>query len=202
MALQFSNPPADAAAAVTSFLERARTAELESVNMLGAAGPAGGAPALRDPHPVFTFDLGQLASGAGPEAGLEDAWRYAVPKPGGSALAEVRAKPDGGFGVAGLSRGPVSNASGEILSWLRSLPEIADAPFEVRAFRVPGLYVEGFWLHAPAGQDDRYVLLQNAGRHLEARRLYTAGELFPVLQTMAARRLEFDDTPRESRPRR
>jgi hypothetical protein len=188
MPLQFPSPPADA-----------WTALVEGLRATGAAqrlDPRGGAALAVQPNtdamkprPVYELGLDDLATGKGLEAARPVAWRYLLV--GNNQLrqaAEVIPDPHGGgsrFGA--LTTGFVSGED-HALRLLEQLPDLQRTNYELRALRVPALYVMALWLKDLQGDQDRFIVLPPAFPPVQPLHPYSTGDLLPVLQRLAAQK--------------
>jgi hypothetical protein len=201
MPLTFAKPPAGSDEALQEGLQAvagARQAGAEGGKRLAPAAPTA---ALR-PHPVYELGLEDLAAGKGLEAARLVAWRYLlVADDRITEAAELypvgRGRPQFGAVTTGFAAG-----AEHALTLMEQLPEAREGDYEVRALRVPALYVMAFWLKAKQGGEDRLIVLPPAFPPVQALRPYTAKEFLGLLRPLAEEklRLELGSTPDYYRP--
>jgi hypothetical protein len=77
------------------------------------------------------------------------------------------------------------------------LPEIQQGQYELRALRVPALYLMSLWLKDLQGNEDRFLVLPPVFPPLQALAVYSASDLLPVMQQLAVQKapLEKKVTP-------
>src|SRR5262249_43555741 len=66
------------------------------------------------------------------------------------------------------------------------LPEVQQHTYEIRALRVPALYLMTLWLKDQQGQQDRFIVLPPAFPPLQPLVAYSAFDLLAILHRLAA----------------
>jgi hypothetical protein len=201
MPLTFAKPPAGSDEALQEGLravEAARKAGAEGGQRLAARAPA----SVMRPHPVYELGLNELAAGEGLGAARLVAWRYLlVANDQITEAAELYPAPRGRTQFGAVTTGFAAGA-GPALTLLEQLPEAGQGDYEVRALRVPALYLMAFWLKGKQGGEDRLIVLPPAFPPVQALRPYSPKELLGLLRPLAEEklRLEWDQTPDYYRP--
>jgi hypothetical protein len=196
MPLTFAKPPAGSDEALQEGLravEEARQAGAE-----GGKRPAARAPAsVLRPHPVYELGLNELAAGEGLGAARLVAWRYLLVADdqiteAAELYPDARGRPQFGAVTTGFAAG-----AGAALTLIEQVPEIERGDYEVRALRVPALYVMAFWLKDKQGGADRLIVLPPAFPPVQALRPYAPKEFLGLLRPLAEEklRLEWGSTP-------
>src|SRR5262249_3226094 len=150
MPLTFAVPPQDGLATLTRGLQTIRQAQALDPRG-GAALAVPPAPQAMQPHPVYELGLDDLAAGKGLEAARRVAWRYRL---GDNSqvrqAAEILEAPGGGSRFGMLTTGFVAGAE-SAFSVAEQLPDVQQRTYEIRALRVPALYVMALWLKDTQG---------------------------------------------------
>jgi hypothetical protein len=196
MPLSFAKPPAGSDEALQAGLQavhEARQAGAEGGKRLAASAPA----AVLRPHPVYELGLEDLAAGKGLGAARLVAWRYLLVADdqiteAAELYPDARGRPQFGAVTTGFAAG-----AGPALTLMEQLPEARQGDYEVRALRVPALYVMAFWLKDKQGGADRLIVLPPAFPPVQALRPYTPKEMLGLLRPLAEEklRLEWGSTP-------
>jgi hypothetical protein len=115
------------------------------------------------PHPVYELGLDDLAAGKGLGAARRVAWRYLlVANDQLRQAAEIIEDPRGGGSQCGaLTTGFVAGAV-EAFRIAEQLPEVQRGAYEIRALRIPSLYVMSLWLKDLQGNQDRFIVMPPA----------------------------------------
>jgi hypothetical protein len=192
MPVTFASPPSDGLSALQQGLQAIRSAQ-ELDPRGGAALAVPPAPSAMRPHPVYELGLDDLAAGKGMEAARLVAWRYLlVANNQIRQAAEVVHDPRGGGSQFGaLTTGFVTGAE-EAFRLVDQMPEVQQRTYEVRALRVPSLYVMALWLKDLQGDQDRFVVLPPAFAPVQALRPYTTSDLLAILQQLAKHKLPLE----------
>ena len=152
---------------------------------VGGRWPCAASSAMQ-PHPVYTLGLDDLAAGKGLETACLEAWRYLlVANHQVRHAAEVLPGPQGGCRFGMLTNGFVSGAE-QAFALAEGLPEVRNGAYEIRALRVPALYVMALWLKDLHGQQDRFIVLPPVFPPPQALTPYSASELLAILHRKAA----------------
>jgi len=149
------------------------------------------------PHPVYELGLDDLAAGKGIEAARPIAWRYLlVTGDQVCQAAELFPDPQGGSRFGALTTGYAA-AEEEALRLAEQLPEIQQGTYEIRALRVPALYVMALWLKDQNGTRDHFIVMPPAFPPVQPLHPYSTADLLALLQPLAARKapLEKQVTP-------
>jgi hypothetical protein len=147
--------------------------------------------ALSAPHAVYHLGLDQLSGGAGLDTAEPVADRFLV-MGANETVASAELARGGGFQA---TEGPYAEATAAAIRAAEASPELADGNYELRVLRIPGIYLMAVWLKDEDGDGDVVIPLEPAPQPLEAGRHYSPADLLAELETLAKRRLEFDDTP-------
>jgi len=186
MPVTFPSPPSDGSAALQRGLEAIRTGrQLDPRGGAAALAVSPNASAMR-PYPVYELGLDDLAAGRGIDAARPVAWRYLLVS-NGRARQAAEIVPDrggGGSQFGALTTGFVAGEE-EALRLAEQLPEIKQGTYEIRALRVPALYVMALWLKDVQGDDDRFIVMPPAFPPVQALHAYATRDLLGVLHPMA-----------------
>jgi hypothetical protein len=145
---------------------------------------------LSAPHGVYSLGVDELAKGRGLAETTQVAKEFLVME-GPSAIASVEQDPAGGS--VSSTEGPFVAATAQAIRQAEEDPELADGDYELRALRVPGLYLMAVWLKDLEGDGDVVIPLEPAPAPLEAGRSYRLPELERELASMSRERLSFED---------
>jgi hypothetical protein len=194
VSLTFASPPSNAQTALTHGLAMVRARQ--QLNPLGGnAWTVPLAPTAMKPHPVYSLGLDDLAAGKGLEAAKPVAWRYLLIENNQvRQAAEVLADASGGAATFGsVSCGHIAGLE-QAFTLIEQIADVQQWPYEVRALRVPALYVMALWLHDtdPAGAADHFVPLPPAFAPLRAGQDYVAADFLILLQDMAKKKAPLD----------
>ena len=196
MPLTFAKPPAGSEKILQQGLRAVHAAR--SAGAEGGKGPAAPAPdAFMRPHPVYELGLEELAAGKGLGAARLVAWRYLLVADNRiTEAAELYPDAHGRSQFGAVTTGFAAGAE-HALTLLEQTPETQQRDYEVRALRVPALYVMAFWLKDKQGGEDRLIVLPPAFPPVQALRPYAPKELLGLLRPLAEEklRLESNQTP-------
>jgi hypothetical protein len=136
---------------------------LENLALPGLGGPAHRSVSWE--HPVFVLGVNDLLEGRGPEAAREAGVRMLIEKGGKfEATAEISAELGEDLGLAN----PEISADKRLMRAIHSLEQRKSDEgldgAELRALRVPSLYVDALWLHS--GLADSFLPLESGGETL------------------------------------
>lgn len=189
MPLQFATPPADSNQALTRGLQQ--VAQAASGGMLGGASAlTAGSSKKLEPHQVFELSLSDLAAQRGFEAARPVSWRYLiVSNQRVVQAAEVLSSPQGGASQFGALTTGHTRGVEDAFHQAEQLPEVQRGPYEIRALRVPALYVMAIWLKDLQGTADRFLLLPPVFEPFKTRVVYDRGDLLAVMHRVAAQRM-------------
>lgn len=141
-------------------------------------------------HDVYSAGVDELAAGGGLASATPVARGFLV-MDGPNAVASVEQDTEGG-GVSS-TEGPFAEATAKAIERAEEDPRLADGDYQLRALRVPGLYLMAVWLKDQNGDGDVVIPLDPAPAPLEAGRSYHLHELEPELASMSRERLSFKD---------
>jgi hypothetical protein len=153
-------------------------------------GSAPWAVSLSAAHEVYSAGVDELAAGRGLASASPVAHGFLVME-GSNAIASVEQDTEGG-GVSS-TEGPFADATARAIERAEEDPRLADGEYELRALRVPGLYLMAVWLKDLNGDGDVVIPLDPAPAPLEAGRSYGLQELEPELASMSRERLSFEE---------
>jgi hypothetical protein len=221
--IQVAFPPAGAVSAAQLGLSQLRSRPALASREAFASSTDDEAE-LSVPHVVYLGTLEDVVRGVVFSNALEVGWRFLLTSSERPiAAVEVSARPATAsratpeFEFARLNSGPFVASTAVALR--RLLPTVdpgsfaADPRFEIRLFRVPGVYLECLWAHPSEGpavdssptrpkparrkvkvsDADVFLPLAPAPRGLEAYRRYSAAELQAAILPLARDRLAKDD---------
>lgn len=101
------------------------------------------------PHQVFTMGLDDVLAGGGVERTQPAGWRYLIEEAGQPiASAETSAGSEGTQEVSSFTEGPFVAATDKAMKFVRKLPKLEAAGFELRLLRIPAVYQMALWLHS------------------------------------------------------
>jgi hypothetical protein len=189
MPVTFPTPPSDSLSALQDGLRNVRAAQ--QLDPRGGSLALAVAPTAKTmrPHPVYELGLNDLAAGKGIEAARPVAWRYLlVANNQTKQAAEIIPDPLGGGSLFGaLTTGFVAGEE-EALRVADQLPDVRQRAYEIRALRVPALYVMSLWLKDTKGNEDRFIVMPPAFAPIKSLLVYTTGDLIAILQSLAAQK--------------
>ena len=189
MALRVPDVSADHVEAVRSHLS-----DLAGAPVGGALEPMKPtAVALAVPHHVYSLGLDDLARGARLDEATPGTLRFLVME-GDAAIASAELGAEGGFQS---NEGPFVAATVAAIRDAENIAEVADGSYELRALRIPALYLMALWLKDDRGEADIVIPMAPAPAPLEAERRYPPEELIPQLAEMAERMLGSMERPDE-----
>jgi hypothetical protein len=197
MSLTFATPPADGLATLKQGLQMIQAAQ--QLDPKGARDLALAAtPSVTRPLPVYELGLDDLANGKGLEATFLVAWRYLLAVNDQiRQAAEIFPDPQtAGTRFGFLTTGFVNGVE-EAFRLAEQLPVVANKAYEIRALRVPALYVVALWLKDLQGDEDRFIVIPPAFAPVQILHPYSTDELLAILHPLAAHKapLERQVTP-------
>ena len=150
------------------------------------------------PPPVYELGLADLAAGQGIAAARPIAWRYLLVD-GNQVRQAAEIIPDptvGGSRFGALTTGHVAGEEAT-LKMAEQLPEVQQGAYELRALRVPALYVMALWLKDLNSDKDRFIVMPPTFPPVQALQVYSTSDLLALLHTAAAKKapLEKQVTP-------
>ncbi|MCZ2075191.1 MAG: hypothetical protein HUU41_08570 [Bryobacteraceae bacterium] len=148
---------------------------------------------------VFTLELQDIANGHGLGAAKPTSWRVLAGGETGPAVAASVTQPRSGAApkMTSLGRGAKVERAFRAAQEIERLPEVLERDYELSVLSIPGLLMEAFWLKPAEGGPELIVPFLTLSRHLESMRRYSAEEFFRIVQPLAKKRLEFDDTQQQ-----
>jgi hypothetical protein len=189
MAIRAPEPPDEALEAVReSVARRAPSGGATRVRRMFGRGPA--EPTVSAPQRVFTVGLDSLAGGRAIEEAAEPTgWRFLVEE-GEEPVAAAEVQDQTGAAVpAQVSEGAFVRSTAEGLRAAEELPPVQETGFELRLLRVPAIYLNSLWLHAP-DRPDLFVPLDPAPPGLEAGASYEEPRFAEIAAGLAREALE------------
>lgn len=182
MPLQFSQPPPEASAAVTSRLDAVRDSAQPTSRALGGADPGSLTPS--SPHEVYVLGLKDLLSEDALGAAQMTGWRYLLGDEATAvSSAETIVTGGGEHRFARFNSGPFVASTVTALETVADMPQVQTENVAPRLLTVPALNLMAIWVHGSA--DDVLVPLAPAPQGVEAGRQYDPAELFAGLQDQA-----------------
>src|SRR5258708_1983434 len=135
---------------------------------------------------IFWFGLDDLVVGKGLEDAQLVAWRYLLVdkrqvRQAAEILPDARA---GGSKFGALTSGH-SAAVEEAFRLIEQLPEVQQRTYEIRALRVPALYLMALWLKDVQDGSDHFFVLPPAFAPVLPLHDYSAADLHSLLQDLA-----------------
>ena len=185
MSLQFATPPADGTLVVKQGID----------NIFAA--PIGGAAAhiespastlkTMDPYPVYDLELNDLAKGKSLDSANLTVWRYLLVQGNEIVQAAEIAQPSaiGGRSIFNALTKGYAKEMEDAFHKVDHLPELEQGNYEIRAIRVPSLYLFALWLKDLLGKNDRFVVVKPAFPPFDTSKIYKIDELFFLLQQQA-----------------
>jgi hypothetical protein len=198
VALTFAKPPSGTQTVLTRGLAMVRSSQ--QLNLLGGAAlTVPSAPTAMKPHPVYSLGLDDLAAGKGLDTAKLVAWRYLLTDNNQvRQAAEVLSDASGGAGTFGsISSGHIAGVE-QAFTLVEGLADVQTGTYEVRALRVPALYVMALWIHSTvSGAMDHFIVLPPTFPPLQTNQDYSASDFLALLQGMAKKKapLERKVTP-------
>jgi hypothetical protein len=186
MALKFAPPPAGGNDVVRDGLAAVHQAQQAGAPG-GAAMAVPSAPNLMEPFPVYELGLDQLAAGKGLDASRLVAWRYLLvdaQRQHVAQAAEITPASGGASQFSAITTGYAAKSE-EAFRIAESLPQLDQHEFELRALRVPALYVMAVWLKDQDGDDDLFVVIPPAFPPLQPYQVYERKDLLRLLHQAA-----------------
>ncbi len=182
MSVTFAKPPAGNLAVLQQGLQAVYEAR-------GAEGGLAPAAAMR-PHPVYELGLQELAEGRGMAAARLVAWRYLlVANNQITEAAELYPDSRGRRSQFGAVTTGFAAGAENALALVDQLPAIQEGDYEIRALRIPALYVMAFWLKDNRDTHDLLIVLPPAFPPMQALHPYTTAEFVSLLRPLAAEKL-------------
>lgn len=182
MPLQFSQPPAEVSAAVTSRLEAVGESPQATSRALAGSDPGRLTPS--SPHEVYVLGLDDLLSGNGLGAARMTGWRYLLGDEASAvSSAETIVTGGGEHRFARFNSGPFVASTVAALQTVADLPQVQTETITPRLLTVLALNLMAIWL--PGSTKDVLVPLAPAPQGVEAGRQYAPAELFDSLHDQA-----------------
>jgi hypothetical protein len=163
MALEQATPPPEAAQLVVDALARlaavgggaADAVKPEALNRLSLAVP----------HPVYLVDTVDITSGKQLEAARLVAWRFLVlDRQTAVGAVELACDPDGkNLKFASFNVGPFVQETQTAVNRAEQLDEVKNGSYELRALRLPSVYVMSLWLKNKGQGKDLMVIMNPPG---------------------------------------
>jgi hypothetical protein len=193
MSVTFVTPPTDCLAALKQGLQALATAQ--RLDLRGGV-PALAVPATASalqPVPVYELGLDDLAAGRGSNAARLVAWRYLLIT-GNKARQAAEIIPDpasGGSRFGALTTGFVSGME-EAVRVADQLPEVQKGTYEMRALRIPAMYIMAVWLKDQKVKQDRFIVMPPAFPPIKPLIAYGPADFLTALQAMAAKKVSLE----------
>jgi hypothetical protein len=188
MSVTFVSPPHDGFATLQQGLQAIQSAQqLDPRGGMALALPP--AASAMKPIPIYELGLDNLAAGKGLETARLVAWRYLlVANNQVRQAAEIHPDPRGGKSSFGaLTTGFVAGEEAA-LHVVDHMPEVQRGQYELRAVRVPSLYVMAVWLKDVLGNQDRFVAMPPVFAAVPALQPLTTSDFLSLLQRLAAQK--------------
>ena len=189
MAITFASPPADGMSTLTKGLQHIWSAQ--QLDPKGGTAPLAVPPtaSAMKPHPVYELGLHDLAAGKGLETARLTAWRYLLVSNNqvGQAAEILPGSPTGGSQFGALTTGFTGGAEAAF-QLVDQLPIVQQRTYEIRALRVPALYVMALWLKDQQGQEDRFIVMPPAFPPVQPLHPYATADLLALLHKLAAQK--------------
>jgi hypothetical protein len=213
--LTIGNPPQSAYTLVADAVRRLAGAG-GAARALAAADPSKLSVAL--PHKVYTVDADAIAQGGKLDRARLVEWRFLI-LDGQSPVAAVELSCDEqgrNLKFAGLNTGPFVAGTRDAVLHAEGLDAVKNGSYELRALRLPSVYVMALWLKDLVGEND-LLLPFGPSSHAVAPAEHRAGTLagvanptpaphlapddfFGALRDSARDAVSFDSSPRQTRP--
>lgn len=195
MSVAFVSPPHDG----FSTLQQGRQAIRAAQQLDPHGGMALALPSVTSamrPIPVYEWGLDSLAAGKGLETARLVAWRYLlVANNRVHHAAEIYpdAQGSGNTRFGALTTGFVGGEE-DALQVVDRMPEAQQGNYELRAVRVPALYVMALWLKDLLGERDRFVVMPPVFAPVPALQPLKAADLLSLLQQLAAQKMPLEQS--------
>jgi hypothetical protein len=185
-------PPESAAHLLQSTLDMLAIDSNDRLRLHLMLRPLEGAPKARikiaQGHPVYNLDLGDLVENRGLDGARLTAWRFLLFEDSDAvAAAELSVdEKSGDIRFSSINSG----ATFQAFETLLKDPELEKQEWDVRALRVPSLYLFALWLRRASGRADRLMPIGTVPKFLEKGRTYSRRGLEEKLLPVAKRRME------------
>lgn len=194
MSLKTGKPPKKALQVVSDAIRSVASSPDKALKAIAAAPEA---TDLTAPLQVYTMDLKDVINNDLSKAS-GTSWRYHILREDEPvAAAEVSASKNSKVQFSHFNRGPFVEETIRAILQAESLNEVIKNDYEARILRIPALYVMALWLHNK--NDDILIPMPPTNEYLIAKKTYSRKEFFDTLNSAAQSRIEFDDTPQESK---
>lgn len=155
---------------------------------------------LTAPHPVYTLTLEDIVQQRPLEVVRPVGWRYLIQQENTAiASAEVLMNTNGSVqAFSQFNEGPYVGATVNTIVVAEGLSQVAAGSYELRALRIPALYVMALWLKDTTSDQNLILPMPPVPSALEADRTYTEVEFMTALEGIAQQQQQFDNSPRSS----
>lgn len=186
MPLSFATPPADGTKVLKQGLQ-----ELSAASSIGAAAKAPAGAQVMAPHPVYELGLADLDAGKGLASACLTGWRYLLVAGQNIVQAAELSEPPPGGGPLQFNSLTTGHAHSmeAVFEKAENLPEVAGREYEIRALRVPALYVMALWLKDLQGDEDRFLLVPPVFSPFNQGAVYNPKDFLQLLHTAASKKL-------------
>jgi hypothetical protein len=193
MPLTFATPPQGGKVAVIKGLQDVAPASTLVGVAAAAAGPAG--LRVMEPFPVYSLGLSALVSN-GLDAAHLIGWRYLIVA-GQNVVqaAEIFTPQKGGaLELSSLTTGHAREME-DVLRNAEALPQVAQGDYEIRALRVPALYVTALWLKGLQKNRDLFLMVPPLFPPFNDKVPYDRDDFLKLLKAAAAKTVQPGKSP-------
>lgn len=158
-----------------------------------------------DPQQVYILQNAELANGATLAGAKPVYWQFLMGTASGPAAAAAVKITDAGEmpRLASLSRGPYIQKAIETAAHIDAIArhsrEIPDKNYELRRLAMPGLSIHAFWLKSMEDDADLAIPYHRLPRGLTSMQVYPMDEFLSIVQALAQKRAQFDDSKSPNR---
>jgi len=147
----------------------------------------------KDGLQVFSMGLKSIAAGADIDAAKPVGWRFMV-RSGEDAAAALVLNTLGDVSprMSSLSRGPEVAKAIDVKSQLEKLVQTQDQSYEIRVLRVPGVFVEAYWLQPKVGAG-WVIPFISVTPGFDVGQAYRPRQFLDTIRPLAEKRLAFDN---------
>lgn len=194
MPLKFAAPPPGGKAAVIKGLQDLAGASSLAHAAASAAGAAG--PEVMEPYAIYSVGLGDILS-SGLDAAQLTAWRYLIVAGQHVVQAAEIFTPQkpGAVELNCLTTGHAREME-DLLQKAETLPQVSHGDYEIRALRVPSLYLIALWLKDLQANRDLFLVVPPCVfPPFNPQDVYDRDEFLKLLKAAAAKRVQQLQSP-------
>lgn len=153
-------------------------------------------PRNRNPHPIFTVDLADIAGEAGLSKARQIGWRLLSQGAQGSDFSFELEGEEDSLSLSLVNEGQFVSGTRRLLKELELHKDVKQRDYTFAALRIPALYVMALWLQPDDDSKPELIIpIEPAHPDLETGRTYTPEELHAALRKAAKSMLEKPAAP-------